>query len=454
MSLENNNKIDLYLEEVCIHVKNKDVHDEVSSEIKEHILEICYDYLDIGYSEDESINKALERMGSTREIGSKLNKVHKAKPDFISLSLIVAIITIGVFTLYSIVSNEAYSSLVSKNILIKNLIASVAGIGIAYRIYNWNYRNLEKYSYHMYCFACMLVISNYFLGRPINGEGYLSLGGSSLSITLITNFIFIISTVGIIKNIKLNNKVGYFKLSLIILLPMGLYIINSQLAVGVMYFIELIIVLCFSKISLYYVGALTSGIILWGAGIMVSRPYIMFRALGFITSRGDAEGSGWIYNQISNILGNATLFGNSKSIVEFPNIETNLILVYIIHSFGWILAITLITLIVLFIIRSFKVSSKVKDSYGKNLFAGVVTVFFINFIIAILSSFSLAPIYCNLPFVSASGSEIVINIAMIGLLSSIYRRRNLIISEKNRENKGRLFESNLIKRMEAFLKKC
>lgn len=454
MSLENNNKIDLYLEEVCIHVKNKDVHDEVSSEIKEHILEICYDYLEIGYSEEESINKALQRMGSTREIGSKLNKVHKAKPDFISLALILAIMTIGIFTLYSLVSNDAYNSLISKNLLFKNLIAGVAGIVIAYTIYTWNYRNLEKYSYYMYYFACILMTSNYFLGRLINGEVYLPLGGSALSITLITNFIFIISTVGIIKNIKLNNKTVYLKLSLIILLPMGLYLLNRQSAVGVMYFIELIIVLYFSKISLYYVGALISGVILWGVGIMISRPYIMFRALGFITSRGDAYGSGWIYNQISNVLSNAMLFGSSKSILEFPNIENNLILVYIIHSFGWILAITLITLIVIFIIRSFKLSSRIKDSYGKNLFEGIVAVFFMNFIISILSSFSLSPIYCNLPFISASGSEIVINIAMIGLLSSIYRRKNLIISEKNRENRFGIFESNLINRMKAFLKKC
>ena len=88
-------KIDKFLSSVCNYIKNKEVHKEVYEELKSHIYEIVEEYEESGLTEEEAINKAIERMGNPNDIGEKLNKVHKPKIDWINIGLITIMMLIG-----------------------------------------------------------------------------------------------------------------------------------------------------------------------------------------------------------------------------------------------------------------------------------------------------------------------------------------------------------------------
>lgn len=84
-------------------------------------------------------------------------------------------------------------------------------------------------------------------------------------------------------------------------------------------------------------------------------------------------------------------------------------------------------LIVFFVIRNFKNIFKVKDSYGKFLVICIFSIFTIEFIMSLLFNFGLSPISYGLPFISQGKGNIIVIMAMTGLMLSVYRRKNIVL---------------------------
>jgi len=58
---------------------------------------------------------------------------------------------------------------------------------------------------------------------------------------------------------------------------------------------------------------------------------------------------------------------------------------------------------------------------------GFTTVFAVQFILHILMILGLIPVMgVSLPFISYGGSQSIMNMVMVGLILSIYRRRNIV----------------------------
>lgn len=68
------NKIDIYINDVCSYIKNRRVHELIRLELQNHFDEIIEECLESGMSKDESVNHALLQMGSSKIVGNNLNK--------------------------------------------------------------------------------------------------------------------------------------------------------------------------------------------------------------------------------------------------------------------------------------------------------------------------------------------------------------------------------------------
>lgn len=98
----------------------------------------------------------------------------------------------------------------------------------------------------------------------------------------------------------------------------------------------------------------------------------------------------------------------------------------IIYSFGWIVGIIVITLVLSFIVRIVFISKNTKNTYGKLLVSGLCSLFAIQFILHILFNFSLFPILgINMPFISYGGNQLIINVLSISLINNVYKFRNV-----------------------------
>ncbi|MCJ7689290.1 MAG: FtsW/RodA/SpoVE family cell cycle protein, partial [Clostridiaceae bacterium] len=123
------------------------------------------------------------------------------------------------------------------------------------------------------------------------------------------------------------------------------------------------------------------------------------------------------------------IFGNGFSANEkllVPSMQSNFVFNYIVHTFGWLGAAVIITIIISFIYRILHISKYVRDTYGRLLIAGLISIFIVQFAANILMNVNLFPIIgIALPFISYGGSLGLINMASVGIIMSVYRRRTL-----------------------------
>jgi cell division protein FtsW (lipid II flippase) len=98
-----------------------------------------------------------------------------------------------------------------------------------------------------------------------------------------------------------------------------------------------------------------------------------------------------------------------------------------IYAFGWAAGLVVLTLILGFIGKNMITTAHMKEEYGKLLFAGIGSMFVIQYVWAVAMIFGYAPfVGISMPFVSYDGTDQVIQFAAIGLLLSAYRRKNMV----------------------------
>lgn len=424
--MENNNKIKIFLDEVCNYIKNKDAHEEITQEIKNHILEISCEYIEDGLSEEEAIDKAIARMGNPLGIGIELNKVHKARPDYMSIILISMLVVIGLISMYSIQKNN----IAGISVLYKNIIGTILGGTIGFAIYLFDYRKVEKYSYHLYFSGVLLTIFIILFQPYLYGnKSFLQIGSSiTISVNILLPIIFLVAFIGIVRLNEMWNIKALIKVIITFLLPC-LLIIKVGLASLLLYFIVGNIIFLCSKIKLSYkistMGAQIIGSVFVIGCTLISKPYRIARLAVLWDPTSDPEGSGWMAIQTRKVIESVGFKGSNLSSINLPGFESELIFTYILYSFGIIVGVACILIIALLLYRNFRNISKVKNSYGKMLLITITSVFSVQFIISILFNLGFATVYYAIPFLSASGTSMMINIILGGFICSIYKRKEI-----------------------------
>lgn len=421
-----NDTIENYLKEVCSYIKNKDVHQEISDEIRNHISEIADEYINDGLEEVESIDKAIERFGSAYECGTRLNKVHRAKPDIITIMLAMALASIGVFAMYSMSENSSTFYESTFNNIIGLIIGGIIGIGT----YFFDYRKLKKYSYYIFWLSVIILIissmnANTFRVIQI---GEFSISEVSVHLSVVT--LVLIGLSGIINIRSINNKIDLALIGTMAIMPLIVFYSASDITIGLVYLCGINVIFLSSKVSkslkksLIYIETIFVVISLF---LLLREPYRIKRIYSLINPTRDLRGDGYTISRIRNLLSNVTLLGNKLSVKELKigDVKSNFALIYTIYNFGIIFGGICISAMIVFVARIFNIMRKVKDSYGRMLVLSIGYVFFVQTIINLLSNLGIMGIYISLPFICFGSIDYIISISMVGLICSIYRRRGL-----------------------------
>ena len=78
---------------------------------------------------------------------------------------------------------------------------------------------------------------------------------------------------------------------------------------------------------------------------------------------------------------------------------------------------------------------KIKDEYGKLLIIGISSMFILESIFNILMNLNLwIEADFNIPFISYGGLNMIVNLISLGLVLSVYRRKDIYMYEGNVEN--------------------
>lgn len=423
------NKINDYINDVCGHVKNKKVHKLIKLELLCHFDEIIEDCLTCGMSKDESINQAILQMGPSNIIGVDLNKAHKTNSDWILLFMTSVLVTFGLFTLSFIQNNSSSSSLInSPNLLIKSGTFLIISILVSLIFIKIDFRSIKKYSIYLYTFSALLIPLTQILSPMVNGaKGWLIIGPITFNTLNISTLLLIISLAGIFDNYDWNNKKLILKGITLAIIPSILFLSVPSTSSMILYLISAFSIMILSglKVKALIISAGTLSILFFS--YIFSADYRVKRLFIFLNPSTYPDGSYSIYNQLLALKNSAGILGkqNSQALSSLPEAHTDFVLTSILYSFGWLVTIILISVILAFIIRIIFIGIKTKSSYGKLLICGVCTLFSSQFIICILSGLSLFPaLGISMPFISYGGTQLLISVLSISLVNNIYKNRN------------------------------
>ncbi|HBV99364.1 MAG: cell division protein [Peptococcaceae bacterium BICA1-7] len=423
-------RITEYINEVCQQIKFREMHQEVKLELNAHLHEVADEYTAGGFSEKEAVDRAIAQMGSSAIVGKQLNRVHKSKPEWSIVTLSLLFVGLGLLALYFI-ERQALSA-TPVHLFTRSVVFTIIGAAIAAGLYLCDYRKLMPYSRHIYTGTLLMLVAVIIFGQSVNGKNYLSIGPFSFDIVGISPLLLGMALAGILSGWDWNKPQKLLQGLLLCVVPLALMWASGPLSASAVYAAACTVIVIASgagrRITLLLVGSLFSVLIMMTiAGI----PYMFQRLTGFISPENDPLGSGWLSIQLGELIGGSGMFGQglAQQPKLIPYLHTDFIFSYITFSFGWIAGGILAALAVMFIIRLAGVAKTVKNTYARLLISGFVAIFAVQFLWNILMNIGLAPIAgIGLPLISYGGSQLIFNAAALGLVFSIYRRRNISIT--------------------------
>ena len=450
-----------FLEKVCNEIKYKPIREEISKELENHIEESKEAYIHKGESEEIAINKAIADMGDAEVIGKTLNKIHKPKLDY---KLIILLLILLCFT-FLVVGIKTTSHVFSEGegpFFVKTIVYLIIGFILGLAIYFMDYTKIAKYSNYIYIISSILIIYTVISSHHlINGIPYLNIGNIYIPINRVVMPLFLISFIGFIQNVG-KHKVEFRVLDLETIQ------IDKSL-------IKIIILSVFSLLLLASIPSLTSAFILgiaymiiatvkiikdshkkvtnllklygviFALGIiciisLTTAPYRLERIVTTFYPETDPEGAGWLGINRKLIIESASMFGEAEDMsnaLDLFDAGTQFAFISILAHYGWIVAILLIVTIILISIKLIINSIKVKDDYGKMIIIGISCLFIFQSVFNVLMNLNLwFESGFELPFVSYGGTGLIMNMACLALVLSIYRRKDILISSDNKKIAG------------------
>lgn len=456
-------RIKEFLENVCDEIRYKPIRNDIAEELELHIEEGKQYYIENGFSEEIAEEKAVSNMGDAEEIGKKLNKIHRPKLDWMLLILVSILVGFGILMSYITLKRTENLERFSKHIGFL-----IVGLFLGIIIYRFDYRKIKKYSLHIYAFSTIVIILCRMFGYSINGVNLFVRG---VDVPYACLYLYLIAFSGFIcsfrKDKGANFELGKFKIKLnidlikIIILSM-LSIILINLVSGLPRTFMLVITYCIISFIAVVMNSkkdlkknllkflITTIIIVSALGTWFWVTDDMF---DFFIKREFTDLKTAIFNnreflngyhglKIKNVLKEANMFYGLDNMQTYNGLfdgGTDCALISIIAYCGILYSIIIILTVILLCIKLIIDCKSIKDIYGKTILISLSTIMLLQALINILMNFNLIPIFnVNLPFVSYGNTGLLMNIFSIALILSIYRRKDILFKEYNKEDKLKL----------------
>jgi len=175
---------------------------------------------------------------------------------------------------------------------------------------------------------------------------------------------------------------------------------------------------------------LVVGVLALGAlGLAV--PYINTRLTTFLNPAQDPLGAGYQIQQSLIAVGSGGIVGRGfgQSVQKFnflPEPVSDSIFAVFAEEWGFVGAVVLIALFVLFALRGFKIASRSPSIFSGLLVTGIILLIAVQALLNIASMLSLFPLTgMPLLFVSQGGSAIIVTLLEVGIVLSVSRNQKI-----------------------------
>ncbi len=401
--------------------------------------------------------------------------------DYITFFLTITLIAFGLISIYSATYtySNAYDTGMSGTFY-RQLLSGGIGLAGMITIFLIPERWIERNSIFLYAIGVAMLVLVLIIGKSTYGtRGWLSIAGFSIQpaeVAKITTLLAVAQYMGR-KGTDIRTIRDFGVVAGIVLLPVALimlqpdtgsatvllamtfgillwtgyniFIIYSIVAMPFIVIASLfnqiygiIAIVIFSTIAIFFrqkilltVGAIIVFIALGSGAPLIYQslqPHQQDRIATFLDPNNDPRGKG--YNVIQSkmavgsggLTGKGFMHGTQTQLRYIPKQWTDFIYSVPTEEFGFVGGVAVIALIMGLIFRAVKTAQMTDNPFSSIVAIGIASIFLYHTIINIGMAIGLMPVMgIPLPFMSAGGTSLMTNMAMIGLLLNIYRTKKI-----------------------------
>lgn len=436
-----------YLEKMVSQIRCKKARSYIYDEVKGHIQDQIAQNLSDGMDEREAEERAVDDMGDPVAVGISLDRIHKPQIAWKLLVIVGVLSALGIFLQQSILNRlgtdkvEEYMQNAGQLTLLGFVSSVVLGFIIMCGIYFIDYTLVAKYAkiIGLCIIGTGILGMTDLLGSDINGFHFY-VGFGMLRISVVSLMMLYVPIYGaILYKYRTGGIRSLLKAIVWLIVPVFLTVrVPSIMAASIMMTSMLIQLTTAILKGWFNVSAKKAVVMLW-TGFLVL-PLIMFyfmftfhmlapyqeaRVQSFLTQSGEGN---YITGTLRNFGKNIALWGSSGNDVigHIPNYNSDYIFSYIINSYGAIAGILVIAILAALLVFVFSACVKQKNELGLTMGFGCGMVLLLNIVLNVLTTLGLLPPTSTfLPFLSVGRHNMILCYALIGVIMSIYRYKDV-----------------------------
>lgn len=366
----------------------------------------------------------------------RLKQKSYKEADFALLSVTIALVLFGLLMVYSASSYENVTKglAANKDVLRQGFFA-ILGLGFMILIVsNIDYHLYSKQITNLLLFVTIFLNLAVILFEESNGASrWIKLGGLSFQPSELAKFVMVLYAANALKRMETFKRKSWrpvLKVFAVTGILSGIIIVlQSNLSIGAIVAIIALMLIFLSGASFiqWFLPVLIGG----GSLIMalLLKPYRLQRLLSFSKPFEDAQGSGHQLVQSLYALTSGGVFGRGIGMSRLkalwlPEANNDFIFAVIVEELGFIGGIVLILLILVLISRGIKIALHAKDNFGRLLATGITGVLALQSLINIAVVIGAFPVTgVTLPFISAGGTSLFVNLTAVGVLMNISKQK-------------------------------
>ncbi len=356
------------------------------------------------------------------------------KFDWSMILIMFAIFTIGYLNLYSATFSETVSG--SLTYYKSQLLWFGIGCACSVVIILLHYKLLSRFAYLIYFSNVLLLILVLIVGKSsLGGQRWIGFGPIRLQPS---EFMKLAAVILMAKYFETERSSGPYRLRdlwlpfSLILIPAFLIILQPDLGTAMIILLTFVSLMLFIRINrktiimIALLGIITAPLI-YKYGL---KEYQQRRIVTFINPMSDPKGSG--YNSIQSmiaigsgkILGKGYKKGTQSQLNFLPEHHTDFIFAVFSEEHGFLGALVLITLYLIFFLTGLNIAYVSHDKFGTILALGILLIFFWHVVINVGMVCGILPIVgVPLPFMSYGGSSLIMSVLCVAILTNISNKR-------------------------------
>jgi len=439
--------METYLEKLLSQIRCKKARPYIAEEIRDHIESQIEDNLSEGMTYEEAEKNAVADMGDPVEVGISLDRIHKPKIAWKLLVIVGILSLLGVLLQQSILSQPGYQELEigmqeRYRYAAEGVVAAVViGFLLMCVIYFLDYTVIAKYA--RFIGGVILALGGLrlagFGGLDVNGvRDWIGFGRFQVAVTSLMMF-YVPIYGAILYKYRDGGVFALCKAILWMILPVFITFRLPSLGVAVIMMVSMLMELTVAVWKGWFKLPVKKTIIgMWllfmvGPVLLLAAMYELHvlvvyqeeRIRSFLTRSGDAN---YMTAMLHKFNQNILLWGNSgKDVVGgLPEFNQDYIFSYILNSYGMIAGIFVVALLAALVVFMFGTSARQKNELGTVMGFGCGMIILLNVSLNLAGIFGWIPLTSTfLPFLSAGRNNILLCYALVGIILSIYRYKDV-----------------------------